>query len=75
MQKDGRKRSLYIRIHIVSYTASGLLTLKIQRKTVCYNFEISLVEIRTISPWSITGTAVLFYLEKKISIFKNVFTL
>ena len=65
MQTDGRKLSLYIRNHKVSYKASGVLTLKIQRKTVCYDFEISLIEIRTISPWSITGTAFLFYSEKR----------
>ena len=47
MQQDGRKHSLYIKNLIVNYKASGLLNLKIQRKMVCYDFEISLIEIRT----------------------------
>ena len=39
VQKSVRKSSLYFRIRIVNYKASGLSTLKIQRIPVCYEFE------------------------------------
>ena len=69
VQKGGGKRSKYIRNLIVNYKASGLSTLKIQRKTVCYEFEISLIDIRAISPWSIRNRFWGFFSEKKFKMY------
>ena len=66
VQKGGRKRSKYIRNLIVYYKASELSYLKIQTKTVCYQFEISLIDIRAISPWSIRYRVLVFFFRKKV---------
>ena len=71
MQKDGRKRSLYIGNLIFNYKTSGLLTLKIQMKMVCYDFEISLIEIRTKSVVFHKYSVIVLFRKKKRSIFKN----
>ena len=73
MQQDGRKRSVYIRNLIVNYKASGLLTLKIQRKTVCYDFQISLIEIRTKSVVDHKYSVFVLFRKKEKKHFKKLF--